>query len=178
MRKDTPAASLIREFKKIIARFGLPRHLVSDNGRQYTSGEFRKFCKSNRIRQTFTAPYHPATNGIAENFVETFKDKVDKIVSSGKGLEEAINLFLFDYRATEHCTKGRTPAYMVYKRELKTRFDLLKPDVRDQVDGKQLEQIASRKGRRNVDFQIGDRVMVDDFRVDNNKRTQGKIVKK
>ncbi|KAK2578563.1 hypothetical protein KPH14_012210 [Odynerus spinipes] len=131
---EARASRVIDAFKKVLVRFGLPRHLVSDNGRQFTGAEFQEFCKSNGIKQSFTAPHHPATNGGAENFVGTFKDKVDKIVSDGKSLQYAINLFLFDYRTTEHCTTGRTPAYMMYKRELRTRFDLLKPDVNDHVN--------------------------------------------
>lgn len=103
---------------------------MTDNGTQYTSLEFQQFCKNNNIKQSFTAPHHPATNGAAENFVETFKDKVDKIVKSGKSLDYAINLFLFDYRSTEHCTTGRTPAYMTYKRELRTRFDVVRSNKR------------------------------------------------
>lgn len=178
MQMCTQVPRVIGELKKMLVRFGLPRHLVSDNGRQYTSSEFQEFCKINGIKHSFTAPHHPATNGAAENFVETFKDKVNKMVKSGKTLEYAINLFLFDYRSTEHCTTGRTPAYMMYKRELRTRFDLLKPDVTDNVQAKQLAQVASRKGNRNVDFQIGDTVMVDDFSVRNNKRIRGRIIEK
>lgn len=60
----------------------------------------RNFVKTAELG-SFTAPHHPATNGAAENFVETFKNKVDKIVKSRKSLECAVNLFLFDYRATE-----------------------------------------------------------------------------
>lgn len=178
MQQSTQASKVIKKFKKGLVRFGLPRQIVSDNGRQYTSTEFQEFCKKNGIKQTFTAPHHPATNGAAENFVETFKDKVDKIISGEKSLEYAINLFLFDYRSTEHCTTGRTPAYMMYKRELRTRFDLLKPDVHEHVNTKQSAQVVNKRGNRRVDFQIGDVVMVDDFSVRNKNRIQGKIIKK
>lgn len=58
------------------------------------------------------------------------------------------------------------------------RFDLLKPDVSDNVNVKQWAQVASRKGNRGVDFRIGDIVMVDDFSVRNSKRLQGTIVKR
>lgn len=156
MHRCTQAPRVIEEFKKVLVRFGLPRHLVTDNGTQYTSLEFQKFYKNNGSKHSFTAPHHLATNGEAENFVEKFKNKVDKIVKSGKSLDYAVNFFLFDYRSIEHCTTGRTPAYMVYKRELRTRFDLLRPDVNDNVTRKQLAQVASRKGNQNVDFQIGD----------------------
>lgn len=56
---------------------------------------FREFLKENGVRQSFSAPHHPATNGAAENFVATFKDKVTKIMKGRKSLEEAVNLFLF-----------------------------------------------------------------------------------
>ncbi|XP_043282539.1 uncharacterized protein K02A2.6-like [Venturia canescens] len=178
MQKCTQTSNVIREFRKVIARMGFPRHIVSDNGTQYTSNEFHEYCKSRGIKQSFTAPHHPATNGAAENFVGTFKDKVDKIIKSGKSLNEAIDIFLFDYRSTAHCTTGRTPAFMMYKRELRTRFDLLKPNVSEEVHNKQVAQVISKKGSRNIDFQTGDVVMVDDFSVRSNKRTQGQIMKK
>ncbi|XP_043264008.1 uncharacterized protein LOC122404149 [Colletes gigas] len=127
MGKSTTAPRVIEVFKKILVRFGLPRHLVTDNGTQYKSEEFQKFCRDNGIKQSFTPPHHPATNGAAENFVETFKDKVDKIVRS-----------------------GRTPAFMMYKRELRTRFDLLRPSVRDDVADKQLAQVTRKKGSRKA----------------------------
>ncbi|XP_029162078.1 uncharacterized protein K02A2.6-like [Nylanderia fulva] len=176
MNNCTQVPKVLAEFK-MLGRFGLPRHLVTDNGIQFTSVEFREFMRKNGIKQSFSAPHHPATNGAAENFVGTFKNKVEKMVKSGKTLEYAINLFLFDYRSTEHCTTGRTPAWMMYKRELRTRFDLLKPDATDNIENKHIAQIAARKGHRNVTFQIGEEVMVDDFSVRNKKRSRGKIIK-
>ncbi|KAI0210576.1 hypothetical protein LSAT2_004663, partial [Lamellibrachia satsuma] len=59
--------------RDVFARYGLPEHLHSDNGSQFTSEVFRNFMKANNIRHTFFAPYHPATNGQVERFVQTFK---------------------------------------------------------------------------------------------------------
>lgn len=178
MNTCTQTPRVISEFRKVFARFGLPRHLITDNGRQFTSVEFREFMKKNGVKQSFSTPHHPVTNGAAENFVGTFKDKVTKIIKSGKTLEHAVELFLFDYRSTEHCTTGRSPAWMVSKRELRTRFDLLRLEAEDTVIAKQMAQIVARKGSRKATFEIGDSVMVDDFSVRNDKRLDGKIVKK
>nr|XP_046478641.1 uncharacterized protein K02A2.6-like [Neodiprion pinetum] len=178
MNKSTTVPRVLEEVKKVLSRFGLPRHVVTDNGTQFTSKEFQEFCKINGIRQSFTAPHHPATNGAAENFVGTFKDKVDKIVQTGKPLDYAVNLFLFDYRSIEHCTTGRSPSFMMYKREIKTRFDLLRPSVLDSVEKQQSAQIAGRKSSRIVEFQIGDTVMVEDFSVRSKARVPGTITKK
>jgi transposase InsO family protein len=94
MGSNTQAGKIVIEFRKLFARFGLPRHVVTDNGRQYTSSEFREFLAHHGIRQTFTAPYHPVTIGPAENFVGTFKDKVTKIMKGSRWNTRSINFCL------------------------------------------------------------------------------------
>ena len=58
---------------QIFATHGLPERIVTDNGPQFCSQEFKEFLKVNGIQHAFSAPYHPATNGEAERFVQTFK---------------------------------------------------------------------------------------------------------
>ena len=114
-KSNTKAYKLVEEFKKLITRFGLPLHCVTDGGPQFRSFEFREFLKRYGIYHSFSPPYHPATNGAAEIFVQTFKDKVTKIVKGGETLETAINMFLIDYRNISHCTTGVSPSYLMYK---------------------------------------------------------------
>ena len=38
----------------------------SDNGGEYTKGEFDDFCASEGIKHEFTIPYTPQQNGVAE----------------------------------------------------------------------------------------------------------------
>ena len=40
--------------------------LRSDNGGEYTSNEFRDFCRQEGIRRQKTVPYNPQQNGVAE----------------------------------------------------------------------------------------------------------------
>ncbi|XP_040195388.1 uncharacterized protein K02A2.6-like, partial [Rana temporaria] len=56
----------------LAATFGYPREIVTDNGAQFTSQEFQHFLTAHNIKHKLTAPYHPATNGQAERFVQTF----------------------------------------------------------------------------------------------------------
>ena len=53
--------------REIFSRQGIPRELVSDNGPEFASREFPAFTKSNGIKHTFSAPFHPQSNGEAEN---------------------------------------------------------------------------------------------------------------
>ena len=61
----------IATLRRVFSYFGLPEHLVTDNGSQFKlkSVDFQKFLKENDIEHTLTAPGHPATNGLAERYV-------------------------------------------------------------------------------------------------------------
>ena len=69
--KSTSAERTIEELRSIFSRFGLPTQLVSDNGPQLVSEEFWSFMEANGIQHIKSALYHPATNGLAERFVQT-----------------------------------------------------------------------------------------------------------
>ncbi|XP_048481264.1 uncharacterized protein K02A2.6-like isoform X1 [Plutella xylostella] len=164
----------IEAFKHIFARYGFPVHLVTDNGRSFTSSEFRDFIKMAQIKHTFSAPYHPATNGAAERFVETFKSAITKIKEGGNSLAYAINLFLSDYRSTPQRTTGVSPARLMLGRELRNRFSLLRPpplteDIYNKVQSRE-------QGNRETKFEVGQKVMVKDYRRDSKPWVQGLII--
>ena len=47
--------------------------ILSDNAKCYASGAFTALCAQKGIRQRFTRPYTPRTNGKAERFIQTLK---------------------------------------------------------------------------------------------------------
>ncbi|XP_070397464.1 uncharacterized protein [Dermacentor albipictus] len=61
-----------------IPRFGVPEMVVSDNGPQLVSEEFKAFMRRLGARHVVSAPYHPSTNGLAERFVQTLKSALRK----------------------------------------------------------------------------------------------------
>lgn len=128
-KKNTKVYRVIEEFKTVFARYELSLHVVTDGGPQFRCKEFLDFLKQNSINHSFAPPYHPATNGAAENFVGTFKDKVIKIVKRGETPDTAIDKFLMDYRSIKHCTTGKSPYQLMFKRDMRTRFDMLNPNV-------------------------------------------------
>ena len=46
-------------WKNIICRFGIPRTIISDNGRQFDSQSFRDFCSNLGIKNQFSSIGHP-----------------------------------------------------------------------------------------------------------------------
>jgi len=57
----------IEVLEDIFTTHGFPRLLVSDNRPQFTAEEFGSFLQSSNIVHHKSPPYHPATNGLAEN---------------------------------------------------------------------------------------------------------------
>ena len=54
----------IRSFvqRNIIYRYGIPRVLVSDNGKQFDNSAFRDFCLELGIKNHYSSPAHPQAN--------------------------------------------------------------------------------------------------------------------
>ena len=88
--------------RSIFATHGLPEMLVSDNVTAFTSSQFKHFTSQNGIRHVTSAPYHPATNGLAERAVQTFNECMKK--TSKDSIDTRISRFLFRYSLTPHST--------------------------------------------------------------------------
>ena len=127
--------------RKIFTTFGLPEQLVSDNGPQFVSAEFSQFLKSIGIKHIKFAPYHPSTNGIAKCFVQSFKRAM--LTNETLPLDQRLANILLQYRTTVHTTTNATPCILLMNRQLRTRLDLLRPDIDAQVSNKQADQIIS-----------------------------------
>ena len=76
------SAAVIEELGPLFTKFGIPETVVTDNGTCFMSAEFENFLASNGIRHITSAPYHPATNGLAEGAVQNVKRGLKK---SGEG---------------------------------------------------------------------------------------------
>ncbi len=139
MMQSITTAKTIRALRSKFAQFGIPDEIVSDNGPQFTSSEFATFMTANGIQHTRVPPYHPASNGQAERNVATIKSALKKHFLDSKRadsqvtIEERLDSFLLMYRTTPHATTGVSPAELFLKRRPKTRFDLLKPNLKSTI---------------------------------------------
>jgi len=125
------SASIIRELRKLFGTHGIPEIVISDNRTAFTSVEFSEFVKRNGIQHLRTAPYHPATNGLAERVVQTFKTAMKKTTTGS--IDARLARFLFHYRTTPNSTTGVSPAKLLMVRRLRTHIDQLCPDLTTKV---------------------------------------------
>ena len=56
--------------RTLFAQFGVPETVVSVNGSCFVSEEFSTFLLGNGVKHIISAPYRPATNGLAERAVQ------------------------------------------------------------------------------------------------------------
>ena len=101
-------------------KYGMPVHCISNNGPQFRSKEFPRFLKMNGVKQVRVAPYHAASNGLAERMVQSFNNHMKVCKGSKLLIQQLIENFLLTYRSTKHPTTGRTPASLFLGCQLRT----------------------------------------------------------
>ena len=175
--KSTSVAKTIEVLRTVFARTGLPNIIVSDNGPQFTSEEFAHFTAANGIKHITSAPYHPSTNGLAERFVESFKMSLKTSKKDSCSVAKKLSNFLMAYRNAPHCTTNETPAKLFIGRDLSSRLDLVKPDIRREVEQKQCE-MRERRNSALRKFEPGQSVSIRDYRKHHDRWTSGNIVAK
>eukprot|EP00731_Ephydatia_muelleri_P037838 Em0575g5a len=146
----------IQALRRVFSTHGLPQILVSDNGAAFSSSEFQTFVARNGFKHVRSAPYHPATNGLAERAVQTVKDALKK--TSGD-IDTRLSRFLFQYRLTPHSSTGQSPAKLLLGRVPRSHLDFLFPDVADNVKQNQQRQKQNHDQRATERFfVVGDKV--------------------
>ncbi|XP_021364454.1 uncharacterized protein K02A2.6-like [Mizuhopecten yessoensis] len=160
--KTSTSTATIEKLRVAFATHGLPEMIVSDNGSCFTSQEFDNFMKENGIRHVRSAPYHPASNGLAERAVQILKDGLKK--QTDGTVEQKTSRFLLTYRITPQTTTGIAPCELLMNRRVRSRLDLVKPCldtkvVRKQVGQKEYHDRTSKE--RN--FTASDAVFIKNF---------------
>ena len=157
----TTSSAVIEKLRVLFAQFGIPQVIVSDNGSSFVSEEFKSFLKRNGIKQLTSSPYQPASNGLAERAVKTFKTWLKMKDGS---VSDKLSRFLFAYRNTPQTTTGVSPAELLLGHRLRSRLDLLKPDLQASVLGKQQQQMEQQnRCSKKREFRPKNSVFVKNF---------------
>jgi hypothetical protein len=119
--QDSTAA--INFIKSIVFRFGVPHSIITDNGTNFTSKEFKSYNESMGIKLKFASVAHPKINGQVE--------KANGLICSGitkrllAPLEKAkhtwvdeLHSVLWSLRTTPNVATQETPFFLVHGAEV------------------------------------------------------------
>ena len=70
------ATTVISALKSILSQLGIQETVVTDNGPQYTSQEFREFSLSYYFSHVTSSPYYLQSNGLVERGLRTVKQLI------------------------------------------------------------------------------------------------------
>ena len=142
---------------------GLLESVVTDNDSNFVSREFEAFLKQNGTHHIRTPPYHPASNGMAERTVQTFKEGMKKI--NGGSVETHISNFLARYRFTAQTSTGISPAELLLGRKPRLRVDLVYPEIGRKVRQSQAcQKLTHDWHAKECAMQEGEAVYASNFR--------------
>ena len=102
-------------WKNIVCRFGVPRVLVSDNGRQFDNALFKNFCEHFGIQNHYSSPAHLQANDQAEVANRSLLKIIRTRLEGAKGVwPDELPGVLWVYRTTMRTPTGETPFKLAY----------------------------------------------------------------
>ncbi|KAL6477056.1 hypothetical protein MHYP_G00155550 [Metynnis hypsauchen] len=117
----TTSAQVVKLLKATFVRYGIPEEVVSDNGPQFTSLEFKELARELDFTHITSSPHNPQGNGHAERAVQTAK----RILYQKDPL-----LALMCYRATPCNCMGASPAELLMGHKIRTTLPTLESNLR------------------------------------------------
>ncbi|KAK3025928.1 hypothetical protein RJ639_041318 [Escallonia herrerae] len=118
-------------WKNVVCRFGVPKALVVDNGRQFNNGNFKNFYTNLLINLRFTSFSHPQSNGQTENMNRSILQGLKKRLDEAKGgWVNELPKVLWAYQTTPHSVIGETPFLLCYGTEAMLPVEVGVPTIR------------------------------------------------
>ena len=122
------ANALLRNW---VARFGVPSTIITDQGRQFTSGLWAELAALLGVDRRRTTSYHPQCNGMVERLHRTIKDRLmSRACSTGSSSwMDHLPFVLLGLRSAIKEDSGVSPAALVYGSALRLPGDMVSPST-------------------------------------------------
>ena len=145
---DQEAKTVAEVFvQQFLAKFGAPRVIHTDQGRNFESRLFTEMCKLLGIKKTHTTVYHPQSDGMVERFNRTIGTMIVAYAAGHPTWDEQLPLLTMAYRATPHASTGYSPNRVMLGREVALPVDIMMGVPLEEDRGQEPEYVAALRDR-------------------------------
>ena len=117
------AKNITNKLRKLFCRYGPPETLVTDIGPQFRDETcFKTLMAEFNINHHKVTPYHPEANGEVERFNRNLKKTIQTAIAEKQNWRIVLENFLLAYRTTPHATTNKTPAELMFGREINDKL--------------------------------------------------------
>ena len=118
-------------WRNIITRCGIPRVIITDNGRQFVSKHTIEYCDRFNIQIRFSSVSRPQTHAQVESTNKEILNDIRKKIEGAKGTwDEELPGILRASRTTVKEATGHTPFSLVYGSEAELPVEIGMPSTR------------------------------------------------
>jgi hypothetical protein len=116
------STTAINFIKSIVFHFGVPHSIITDNGTNFTSKEFKNYCESLGIKVKFASVAHPKTNGQVEKANGLICNGIKKrllapLEKAKHAWVDELPSILWSLRTTPNVSTQETPFFLVHGTE-------------------------------------------------------------
>ncbi|GJV06769.1 reverse transcriptase domain-containing protein [Tanacetum coccineum] len=109
------ARVVIKFLRRLFARFGVPKALISDRGTHFCNSQHEKALQKYGVTHKLSTTYHPQTNGQTEVTNRAIKRILERYVGyNPKNWSEKLDDALWAFRTAYKTPTGCTPFRLVY----------------------------------------------------------------
>ncbi|GKD55418.1 reverse transcriptase domain-containing protein [Tanacetum coccineum] len=109
------ARVVIKFLRRLFARFGVPKALISDRGTHFCNSQLEKALQKYGVTHKLSTTYHPQTNGQTEVTNRAIKRILERSVGyNPKNWSEKLDDALWAFRTAYKTPTGCTPFRLVY----------------------------------------------------------------
>jgi transposase InsO family protein len=106
-----------------VFRFGVPYSIITDNGTNFTSKEFKSYCEGLGIKLKFASVAHPKTNGQVEKANGLICNGIKKrllapLEKAKSAWVDELPSVLWSLRTTPNTSTQETPFFLVHGAEV------------------------------------------------------------
>ncbi|GJU34052.1 reverse transcriptase domain-containing protein [Tanacetum coccineum] len=118
----------------IICLFGLPRKIVSDNGKQFNNNPLKDWCEKLNITERFASVKHLQSNGLVERANRSLGEGIKARLGEGnKNWIKELPRVLWAHRTMIKSSHGDTPFSLTYRTEAIIPTEIGMPKYRTAV---------------------------------------------